>query len=337
MPNEFTLPHPFQLESGEQLPSISLAYQTWGTLNKAGDNVIWVCHALTGNSDAPDWWPNLIGPGLPLDTDRYFIVCANNPGSCYGSTGPLSINPKTEEPWYHDFPLPTTLDMAKAFDNLRVHLGIHKIQLSIGGSMGGQIVLSWAVLAPSIFERIVPVATNASHSPWGIAFNEAQRMAIEADPSWKERNPQAGLTGMRAARATAMLSYRHYIAFAQKQPDTDHHKTDGYRAASYLQYMGDKLTARFDAFSYWVLSKAMDSHHVGRGYSGAEEALSKITAKALVIGVNTDILFPPAEQEFIASHIPESRLEIISSDYGHDGFLVETEKIGGLVGEFLEE
>jgi homoserine O-acetyltransferase len=227
--------------------------------------------------------------------------------------------------------------MARAFDLLRQHLGIRKIALSIGGSMGGQIVLSWAIIEPELFKRIVPVATNAFHSPWGIAFNEAQRMAIEADPSWLTRSPEAGLAGMRAARATAMLSYRHYIAFAQKQPDADHNKIDNYKAASYLQYMGKKIASRFDTFSYWVLSKAMDSHHVGRGYTSAQEALSRVSASAMVIGVNTDILFPPEEQTFIAEHIPHSRLEIIPSDYGHDGFLVETETIGALVKSFLEE
>ena len=325
---------PFQLESGEIIPRLQLEYQSWGTLNKAKDNVIWVCHALTGNADVPDWWPDMVGPGLPFDTNRFFVICANMPGSCYGSTGPLSLHPESDKPWFHAFPALTTLDMAKAFDLLRQYLDIQRIELVSGGSMGGQVLLSWAVWKPFLFNKIAPLATNAFHSPWGIAFNEAQRMAIETDPSWKLKNPYAGKVGMRAARATAMLSYRHYRGFFEKQFDPDFEKTDDYLASSYLQHMGDKIAARFNAFSYWTLSKAMDAHQLGRGFGGTEAALKRIASQALVISIESDMLFPVEEQEYLARHIPDARLEVVSSPYGHDGFFGGNRKnrkaVGGL-------
>jgi homoserine O-acetyltransferase len=334
---EFHYPQPFPLESGKVLPGFTLAYHTGGNLNTGKTNVVWVCHALTGNSQADDWWGGLIGAGKLIDPENWFWVCANMPGSCYGSTYALSTNPDTGQPWYHDFPQLTHRDMVRAFDLLRQHLELPRIALLIGGSTGGQHVLEWAVQQPEVFDAIAPIATNAFHSPWGIAFNEAQRMAIEADPSWKSRHPDAGKNGMRAARAIALLSYRGYAAYGKTQAETDISKTDGYRAATYQQYQGDKLYQRFDAFAYWTLSKAMDSHHLGRGRGSAEAALRLIRAKALVIGVEHDVLFPAEEQEFLAAHIPGAELAMISSPYGHDGFLIEWDQLTELLGSFLRK
>lgn len=204
--------------------------------------------------------------------------------------------------------------------------------------MGGQQLLEWAIEEPELFEFIFPLATNARHSPWGIAFNTSQRLSIEADESWKERNLEAGLKGMKAARATALLSYRHYDTYAAAQPRSANFPFgqegwDG--ASSYQRYQGEKLARRFNAFSYYALSQSMDSHDIGRKRGSVEEALHIIQAKTLAIGIESDILFPLQEQRFIAAHIPGAEYQTIASDYGHDGFLLEFESIGLLIREFM--
>jgi homoserine O-acetyltransferase len=331
----FVYDHSFELESGGELPQLRLAYATGGELSPAQDNVVWVCHALTGNAQPWEWWPGMFGPGEPFDLASHFVVCANMLGSCYGSTDALSVNPRTGAPYYHDFPLLTNRDMVRAFDLLRRHLGIRRVRVLLGGSMGGQHALEWAILRPELFDFLIPIATNAQHSPWGIAFNESQRMAIAADASWRERHPDAGKEGMRAARATALLSYRSYAGYAARQTEQEEGKLDHFRASSYQQHQGDKLHRRFHAFAYWTLSKAMDSHDVGRGRGGVEVALSAIQARTLVIGVSSDLLFPPAEQQLLARHIPGAAYAEIDSIFGHDGFLVETPALSERIAAFL--
>ncbi len=326
---------PFKLESGSELPELHIAYHTYGKPSPEEDNVIWICHALTANSDAADWWNGLVGEGKLFDPKQYFIVCANIIGSCYGTTGPNSVNPSTGKPYGKDFPLVTIRDMVNAHRLLQQHLGITKIKLGIGGSMGGQQIQEWAIADPDLFEDIVLLATNAQHSPWGIAFNEAQRMAIQADPTIYEDMPEAGQKGIEAARAIAMLSYRHYQTYQRTQAEPTHDKIDDFRASSYQRHQGLKLYRRFNVLSYLALSKAMDSHNVGRGRGSVERALQLIKAKALVIGIHTDILFPIEEQERIAINIPNAQLEIIDSYYGHDGFLVESPAIEKLVRPLL--
>lgn len=327
----------FELEAGGTLSGIQLRYTTLGKLNANRDNVIWVFHALTGSSDFTSWWGDLFKEGNIYDPRQYFIICANMLGGCYGSTGPLSIDPKTGNPFYHTFPFITNRDVIKAFDLLRMHLGIGKIHTLIGGSLGGQQTLEWAIAQPDVFETIVPIACNAWHSPWGIAFNEAQRLAIEADPTWKESEVRAGAEGLKAARAIGMISYRHYDTFLKTQNEKGTDKLDEYRAASYQQYQGQKLANRFNAFTYWILTKIMDSHHVARDRKSAEDALKKIKARTLVVGIDSDILFPISEQEYLARHIPNARLETISSLYGHDGFLVEFQQLNTILSKFNKE
>jgi homoserine O-acetyltransferase/O-succinyltransferase len=326
---------PFNLESGTIIPGFRLAYTTAGQLSEAKDNVVWIFHALTGSSDPLDWWSGLVGTGKIIDPARHFIVCVNMPGSCYGSTGPLDYNPRTGEPWYHEFPFFTPRDMARAYHYLRLHLGIERIWLGMGGSMGGQQLLEWATEEPHLFEKIIPMATNAFHSAWGKAFNASQRMCIEADPTWKERHPQAGMEGMKVARSIALLSYRHYRTYAATQQD-DPERLEHYRAESYQRYQGEKLAARFNAFSYHALTKGMDAHHLGRSRGSIHEALASIRAKTLVIGIDTDVLYPPEEQEYIARQIPGGQFALLHSHYGHDAFLVEYEKLGEMIGPFLK-
>lgn len=325
------------LESGIKLPAYQLAYTTYGKLNEQKDNVVWIFHALTANSNPDEWWPGLVGKEKLFDPDEYFIVCVNMPGSCYGSIGPLEVNPSTGEKYLHDFPFFTTRDMVRTYQPLKDHLGIEKIKVGIGGSMGGQQLLEWAIHEPALFEYIFPIATNARHSAWGIAFNASQRMCIEADATWKEDSPAAGMEGMKAARSVALLSYRHYQTYHISQSEHHHEKLESYRSESYQKYQGEKLSRRFNAFSYYFLGKSMDAHNVGRGHESIEAALQKIKASTLAIGISNDLLFPVAEQQFIANNIPRARFESIDSLYGHDGFLLEFEKIEKLITAKLEE
>ncbi len=336
----FTNKENFHLESGKSLPQLHLAYHTFGELNATKSNVVWVFHALTANSNPVEWWPGIVGDGCIINPQQYFIVCVNMPNSCYGSIGPLDVNPLTNETYYHNFPLFTTRDMVRAYQLLKESLGIEKIHMGIGGSMGGQQLLEWAIEQPELFEYIVPIATNAQHSPWGIAFNKSQRMCIENDPTWKEQQPTAGIEGMKTARSLALISYRHYQAYTETQTGVvdDSLPVDEqvFKAETYQQYQGQKLANRFNTFSYWFLTKAMDTHNVGRGRKSVIDALKSIQAKALVISIKTDILFPIQEQEFLAEHIPNAELTIINSHYGHDGFLLEHEKITLLLRGFLK-
>lgn len=333
--------HPFVVESGEILPGFHLAYTTHGKLNAAKDNVVWIFHALTANSNPVEWWPGLVGEGKFLDPARYFIICVNKPGSPYGSISPLSKNPETKETFFTKFPVFTIRDMIKSYQHLKEHLGIKKIFIGLGGSTGGMQLLEWAIEEPELFEHIVPIATNAIMSPWGIAFNASQRMAIEADSTWQDHTQEAGQKGLAAARSIALLSYRHYNGFAITQrrdkafvPLSDEAK---FAADNYQRYQGLKLVNRFNALCYYRLSQSMDSHDVGRQRNGVENALKTISAKTLVIGITSDVLYPISEQEYLQKIIPGAQLLSIYSDYGHDGFLLEYEKIETALHKFIDE
>ena len=333
---------PFTLESGITLPQYHLAYSTYGSLNRERNNVVWIFHALTANSEAAEWWPGLVGEGKLFDPAKFFIICVNMPGSCYGSFGPLDSGPvapglpaDNSPTLYHDFPFFTTRDMVRAYIPLRKKLGISSIHIGIGGSMGGQQLLEWAVEEPGLFQYIFPIATNAFHSPWGIAFNASQRLCIETDPTWADRTPESGTKGMKAARSVALLSYRNYETYRLRQSETNTELSGGFKSDSYQRYQGEKLAKRFNAFSYYKLSQSMDSHNVGRGRGGVEQALQLVTAKTLVIGIKTDVLFPVQEQQFLGLNIPGAFYEVLYSLYGHDGFLLEFEQIAKLIVAFL--
>ncbi len=321
----FHYPHPVALESGGTLPELTIAYTTYGLLNAEKSNVVWVCHALTANSEAADWWKGVVGPEDVINSEKYFIVCANILGSSYGSSGPLTNNSTTGQPYYHSFPIVTIRDMVKAHILLRQHLGIKKIFLLMGGSMGGYQALEWSVMESNRINRLFLLATSPTESAWGIATHTAQRMAIEADATWQNPTPQAGAKGLKAARAIGMLTYRNYNIMVQQQTDNDSEKLDNYKASSYIQYQGDKLVQRFNAYSYWLLTKSMDSHHLGRGRGGnLEPILQNIQQPTLIVGISSDILCPLKEQQFLAHHIPNAELVAIHSDYGHDGFMIES-------------
>lgn len=311
----YKVEEPLILENGDILRDLRIHYTTYGQLNEDKSNVVWIFHALTGNSDPLDWWSNMIGEGYFINPEDHFIVCANVIGSCYGSTEPNDF----------DFPVITVGDMVHAHQLLKEYLGLERISIGIGGSLGGQQLLEWATQEPDLFETIIPIATNARHSAWGIAFNEAQRMAIKNDPEF----------GIETARAIAMLSYRNYQTYEETQTDSDGRSKD-FSASSYQQYQGQKLKNRFSPFSYYSLSKSMDSHNVGRHFGSVENALSRIQSKAILIGIESDVLFPIHEQKEIAKHIPYSSFFSVESLYGHDGFLIEGNAINTIIKQQLQ-
>lgn len=324
----------FRLESGKIIENITIGFHTFGTLNKEKNNVVWVCHALTANSDVTEWWSGLFGPGKRFDPDKYFIVCVNALGSCYGTTGPATpqIN---QRPLLDKFPEVTTRDLAKVNELLRSILGIESIYALIGASLGGQQALEWSILNPEVFDHLFLIATNARHSAYGVAFNESQRLAIYADGTYGNGDPKGGRNGLIAARSVALLSYRSYAAYVKTQTDESIDQTNDFKASSYQRYQGKKLANRFNAYSYVSLSKTMDSHNVGRGRKSIDAALECITAKTLVIGITSDNLFPTCEQKYLATLIPKAEYIEIESEYGHDGFLIETSKLDRIFTDFL--
>ncbi|MFY0594186.1 homoserine O-acetyltransferase family protein [Roseivirga sp.] len=326
----------FILENGKKLSEVVIAYHTFGQLNAKRDNVVWVCHALTANANPIQWWPGLIGQKDVINPQKYFIVCANIIGSCYGSTGPKNFNPETGERYLRSFPAITIKDMVKAHRLLLAHLEIDQIHLGVGGSMGGQQIVEWAVQEPKLFKHIALIASSAKSSPWGVAIRSAQRMAIEADPSFYSSSPKGGWKGLEAARAMAMVSYRTDKIYNISQVDQANFESAS-DAESYQRYQGEKLRNRFDARTYYTLSQAMDFHDVGKGYKSISEALERIDARALIIGIEEDLLFSKEEQVELAENIKKSELHFIKSDYGHDGFLVEAKTITGLLANFLNK
>ncbi len=331
-------PEPFELEMGGSLPRLEIAYHTFGTLNDAKDNVVWVCHALTANSDVADWWPGTVAEGRFLDPARYFIVCANIIGSCYGTTGPMSENPATGKPYYSKFPKYTMRDIVRAHIILADALGIGRIHALVGSSVGGFQAVEWAVMQPQRIERLALIATDAYASPWTIAIDETQRMAILSDPTYAEDRPGGGAKGLAAARAIGLLTYRGGKGYniTQQDPQAEDYLAPDHRACTYQRYQGKKLVGRFDAYSYMAILQSFDTHHAGRGRGGLEAALSAIACPTLVIGLTTDIIFTPEEMRRLASMIPAARYAEIDSPFGHDGFLVEADQLNALLKPFID-
>jgi len=324
------------LENGEVLANVTIAYQSWGTLNENRDNAILVNHALTGWSDVPGWWPSMVGPGLPFDTDEYFVVCPNVIGGCQGSTGPSSLAIDGKR-YGSRFPTITIRDMVEAevaFTNL---LGIKKYRLSVGPSLGGMRSLEWAIQYPERVGAICTIGSSAVATGDQIGTASIQIRAIKSDPHFyggdyyeKERGP---IEGMGIARRIAHLTYRTEsemdVRFGRQLQGDD---TGRYAVESYLDHQAQKLAQRFDANTYIALTEAMNSHDIGRDRGGVQAALASITVPVIVVSIDTDRLFPPRLQEEIADLVPNAHaLVTISSPFGHDGFLVEVEAVGDVI------
>ncbi|GAB4130087.1 MAG: homoserine O-acetyltransferase [Ignavibacteriales bacterium] len=354
--------NPFKFESGEELKHLQIAYQTYGELNNDKSNVILICHALTGNAHAagilmetesddnssPDllgkysklyhgksgWWDELIGIEKVFDTRKYFVICSNIIGSCYGTSGPTTIH--STKPFRMSFPQVTIRDMVRVQKGLIDYLGIKKILSVVGGSLGGMQAFEWALMYPDIVESIIPIATSVQHSPWAIALNKLSREAIMQDPNWMNGNYETQpVSGLSIARKLAMISYRSYDSFQQRFSRNKNHSKDKFLIETFLDHHAEKLLERFDANAYIYLSKAMDENDIAKNRGSLSEVLSSIKQKTMVIGISSDILYPPAEQKSFQALIPNSVYREINSIHGHDAFLIEFEQLTKFIGEFL--
>ncbi len=330
------LNEPFQLEQGGSIADPVIAYHTYGTLNAARDNVIFICHALTANSDAEDWWHGLFGKDDVFDWDKHFIICANNLGSPYGSSSPLHSNKETNEIYGLDFPFFTLRDTARLHIELLEFFKISSVKLLIGGSCGGNICQEIAYLWGERIRNMALLCCSAVETPWVIAIHEAQRIALRSDSTLSEKKEEAGAAGLKACRAVAMPFYRTPASFKLRQQEIDLEKMDDFRAASYINYQGEKFVKRFNAQCYYQLLTALDTHNMARGRGRIEDALAKIKANTIVIGFDSDMLIPKIEQQFLAKHIPKAEYSEIKSLFGHDAFLIELEDIRKCIMERID-
>jgi len=358
-PHRVVIPGPFGLESGEVLPRIEVAYETWGRLDAEAGNAVLVVHALTGSSHAcsdgdPEgdrgWWDCLIGRDCAVDSDRHFIVCANLLGSCYGTTGPASQDPTYEGAYGVTFPEVTTRDMARVLKALLDRLGIQRLELVIGGSLGAMMVWQLVVDYPELAVRAMPIAGGPQASAWVIALNHVAREAIRRDPEWREGayDGPGPRSGLGLARKIAMISYRTAGQLEgrfgrQLVGPTRRHPPDAdvrFEVESYLQHHGDGLVDRFDARSYMALTRAMDSHDVSRGIGSLDAALARIQADVTVVAIDSDVLFPASELAVVVSRLQRvggrADLRYLRSEYGHDGFLVEHAQLSAILRQVLE-
>jgi homoserine O-acetyltransferase/O-succinyltransferase len=324
------LTEPFELESGQMLLRVQIAYRTWGKLNARADNAVLICHALTEWADADDWWAPLFGVGKTFDPNTDFVICSNVLGSCYGTTGPISRNPQTGKPYGAEFPAITVRDMVRLQAKLLDALSVKQLKLVIGGSLGGMQVLEWALLYPDRARVIAPIATSGKHSAWCIGLSEAQRQAIYADPNWQggyclpDSPPSRGLA---VARMMAMSTYRSWASFEEKfsRQQESESADQPYEIANYLHHQGQKLVERFDANTYITLTHAMDSHDIARDRGDYRAVLSRIEQPTLVVAIESDLLYPPVEQQELAALIPNAQLVWLRSPHGHDSFLVDAD------------
>ncbi|MDO5837005.1 MAG: homoserine O-acetyltransferase, partial [Methanobacterium sp.] len=349
------------LEGGGRLKDVTIAYETYGVLNKQKSNAILVCHALSGDAHVagwhqgdrkPGWWDNIIGPGKCLDTDRYHVICSNVIGGCRGSTGPSSINQETGKPYALKFPIITIKDMVKAQKSLIDHLQIKQLFSVVGGSMGGMQVLQWCVSYPEMVRSAIPIATTSYSSPQQIAFNEVGRRAIISDPHWNDGNyyheefPDSGLALARMIGHITYLSNESmYEKFGRRLQDKEEYSFDfstDFEVESYLHYQGNTFTKRFDANSYLYISKAIDYFDLTEnGTLALSEAFEKVKARILVISVDSDWLYTPVESKEIVMALTANEVDVsycqIKSSYGHDAFLLETGQLSYLINGFFNE
>ena len=326
----------FAFEAGGSIDNLEVVYHTSSRGYQKGDKVIWLCHALTASSDAEgEWWPALVGPGKLLDTDKYFVICANVLGSACGSSGPASTNPATGKPYYLDFPKVTVHDSVVAFVLLRKHLGINKIDMIVATSMGGFMTFDWLAWKPDLFDKVFFIATGARVTPWLTGFNAAMKMALYADPTFKEkRSLKGGMDGLKAARTIALLTYRCEEGLFKQVEDSDDIMFAD-KAASYYRHQSSKFVKDWDAYSYLYVCDQVDSNNVGRGRGGVENVLRAIKADCVFVCMSSDELFPPEDMRPWAEMVPGAKYHQIETPYGHDGFLVETEAIARILTPYL--
>ena len=355
-------PNEIILESGTRLGPVTIAYETCGQLNDDKSNVVLICHALSGDSHVagyyseddpkPGWWDIMVGPGKGIDTDKYFIICSNILGSCIGSTGPCTYNPKTVEPYGLDFPVVTIGDMVKCQKALLDHLGIKKILSVIGGSIGGMQVLEWCVSYPEMVVSAIPLATTTRHSALAIAFNEVARQAIMADPNWNNGDYYSGSKpdlGLAVARMIGHITYLSdesmRIKFGRRLQDKSDFSFNfdaDFQVESYLRYQGAKFVDRFDANSFLYITKASDYYDLEKqhGNGSAVEAFSKAKTKFLVVSFTSDWLYPTYQSRAMVQAIKKNGLDVsfceIEADWGHDAFLLPSESLTAMVKGFLE-
>ncbi len=342
---------PFQLACGAQLQPVTLRYALYGRLNKKCDNAILVCHALSGSARIADWWPKMFGRWGVFDTERYCVIGVNVIGSCYGSTGPGSSDPRTGKHYGSQFPLVTVADMVRAQAKLLDSLGVRRLHTVIGGSIGGMQALQWAVDFPDRVERCIAIGA-APLSPMGLALNHLQRQAIRNDPAWRNAGYGADaqpLKGLALARAIAVCTYKSPELFTERfgrnpnrnGEDPCRSLNDRYDVAGYLDHQGTSFTRRFDAHSYLVLSKAMDTFDLTRGYRSEAVALRRIVARVLLVGISSDWLFPATDILNLSERMQwagvDASYEELSSSHGHDGFLTEADLLASLISPHLIE
>jgi homoserine O-acetyltransferase len=354
----------FSLEGGGSLRHVTIAYETWGTLNAEASNAILVCHAWTGDSHVtgsagkghptPGWWEGVVGPGHAIDTNKYFVVCSNVLGGCQGSTGPASPHPDDGKPYGLRFPVVTIRDMVRAQASLADALKIKSWRAVVGGSMGGMQALEWAIMYPDRLKALVAIATCAEASAQQIAWGSIGRRALLMDPAYNNGDyynaDQDGgpWNGFSVARMIAQVTFRTDSKFNEKfgrRLKDQNFNSDGidlfsrFEVEGYLDHHGDRLVRRFDANSYLYIGKAMDLHDVGRGRGGMEQALARIKASTLTVSIDSDILYPAYQQEIIQNHLknnsPHNRHAVIHSVEGHDGFLIDVIAVGAQISEFL--
>jgi homoserine O-acetyltransferase/O-succinyltransferase len=347
----FARDRPFVLTGGGALQPVTLRYALYGEMTPERDNVILVCHALSGSARVADWWPQLFGPELPLDLNRHCVLGINVLGSCYGSTGPRSINPHTGQPYAADFPVVSIHDMVHAQAQLLDHLGIDRLHAVIGGSIGGMQALSWAVHYPERVQRCLVVGA-APLNAMGLALNHLQRQAIRNDPAWRngqypdEDPPRRGLA---LARSLAMCSYKSAVLFDERfgrrpnrtgeQPGQDHQAR--FDVGGYLDHQGELFLKRFDANTYLVISRAMDTFDLGATPEQEALLLRRIQAPTLLVGISSDWLFPAADVQALAERIRQAGKEVryreLSSTHGHDGFLADADQLAPLLTDAIQE
>jgi homoserine O-acetyltransferase len=329
----------FTFEDGSVIRDVEIVYSSWGSLNAAADNAVLACHALTANTNLEEWWPGMIGPGRALDPDRHFVICPSLIGSPYGGLSPLTINVETGKPFGPDFPRATVRDTVALHRVLLDELGVRQIRFGIGASLGAMQILEWAIVDDRML-AMIPIAAGKAHSAWGIGWSETQRQCIFADPKWNNGyydpdDPPA--QGLANARMIAMLSYRSSPSFSDRfGRRKDRSGGEEFDVQTYLRYQGQKLVDRFDANCYVSLTRQMNSYDVGRDRDGAEEVLADIEIPALVLGVQTDILYPVHEQEELTRLLPNAELQVLDAPQGHDAFLIELDDLSERVTEWLK-